>query len=269
MKYRFFIVLAVAALLLAACQSVAGTPVTTTAPDVAKTEPVAQVTGESAQEEPAQTEEPAQPPAPTATATDAPTPTATAEPAPYPIMGGGQPLTGLFAAIVDGFQPGEDVTATLYANGDTQVSERTLKADPQGRAMPVGWVLDGVDGSLEPGAYTYVLAGESYSTTLQFEVGQPPAFKMPDAVECRVVPDDLHLHGNAIIWCWGTPIDGRTTFRFSAGGVDSDVTVISTNHVAVFPGVLDPDGQPAGEWVLTVYDADGQQLAQYTLEVSE
>jgi hypothetical protein len=274
MKFRFFVVPAVAALLLAACQPASSTP-----PAVVGTAPVTATETALPVEEPVQTEKPAQTPAPTAVVTEAPTgigaatltdtPVPTQVPTPYPLIGEGQPLPleGIFAAVIDGFDPEEEVSIeVLDADGNAVRDAHTTKVDRQGRALVTTWSVQG--DMLPEGTYTCTVTGQQKQISLPFEVADV-AYQMPDTVECRVVPDDLHLYGNAVIWCWGTPIGERTAFRFEAGGASSELSVVSPGHLAVLPVVLTPDGLPAGDWLLTVFSDTGEQIAQYTLEVSE
>ncbi len=284
MKHRFFVVLTIAVLLLAACRSAAGTPVTTAAPDVTETEPAAQGTGEVPQEEPAQTEEPAQKPTekPSPAGTQAPVETetplqATATAGPTlgtlsPVLGEAPLFQGVQAAILYGFPPNTNTAVTLEnADGILQTLQR--KSDPVGGVLVAALRLDGVAQSLAPGVYTYTVSSGDVERSISFTVTADAPAELPDPpaqTTCAHIPEDTRADRYVIVWCYGADVNGLITLReVDEQGATDDSQTLSAEHLVVFPIRLTLDGGlVSGTHVFSVLTQDGTELASFPLEVT-
>ncbi len=219
----------------------------------------------------------AAPPANTATAVPTEEPTATQPAAtptpdiPRPILGQQPVFSGLAAAIVDGFQPGETVAVTLE-NADAILSTEQFPADPRGRVLIARWISGGLTDPLPAGTYTYTLTGGAQTQTVTFEVTEKPdalpAYAQAESVSCQVTPDDPGVDEYAILWCWGGPVpaDGFVTLRISDGTVTQEIPNKAVDHLAVYPLQLTLDGMQPGTHTYTLL-IEGQPAAALTLEI--
>ncbi len=188
---------------------------------------------------------------------------------PTPILGAGPVYSGLAAAIVPDFRPGEPILARLQGS-EGDISTDQIAADPYGGVLVARWISEGPTEPLSAGTYTYTLTGGDQTQTLTFQVAEPPAelpaYIQTEAVSCRVTPDAPRMSEYAILWCWGNPVDGFVTLRISDGRLSQEIPNKAVDHIVVYPLQLTPDGLHAGTWTFELL-VDGDPVAAISLEI--